>query len=76
VSEPLGADLGRSDLVDEDLTVRGIAAKIFPLLQAKMEAADGPLKRLTLGAVILSPDRARGWRRVLWKRRTSATGWM
>jgi ParB family chromosome partitioning protein len=52
--------LAARDLVDEDLTAPDIALKVFPLLQAKMEAATAPLKRLTVGAVILSPDQGQG----------------
>jgi ParB family chromosome partitioning protein len=48
------------DLVDEDLTAPDVVLKVFPLLQAKMEAAAAPLKRLTVGAVILSPDQGQG----------------
>jgi ParB family chromosome partitioning protein len=48
-------DLGGVDLAADDA-----ALTIFPLLQAKMEVASAPLKRLALGAVILSPDGATG----------------
>ena len=48
-------DLGGVDLAADDA-----ALTIFHLLQAKMEVASAPLKRLALGAVILSPDGATG----------------
>ena len=48
------------DLEGVDLAADDAALTIFPLLQAKMEVASAPLKRLALGAVILSPDGATG----------------
>lgn len=47
-------------LSEEDLTAEDVAAKIFPVLQAKMEVAAAPLKRLAVRAVILAPDAALG----------------
>jgi ParB family chromosome partitioning protein len=47
-------------LDEEDLAGDEAPAKILPALMAKMEVAAAPLKRLTLGAVLLAPDRAVG----------------